>query len=237
MNNELRFREFMKLRWKISTINHYVGAIRTISDELFNRGVIDTNIYLISDKRVVESLCDVYLGIDELKNKDLRGNRMYSNALKRYNEFFNQRSMKISIREEIITYDEHDDLPKCKGKKRVLITEKIMRDSTVSSNALQSAGYICEYNSSHLQFISKTTHRPYMEAHHLIPMSAFNNFESSIDVESNVVSLCVVCHKLLHHASWAEKEPILKKLYSMKEERLRKSNIHITFSELIEYYL
>lgn len=71
-----------------NTTKHYSGAIRTISNELYSLGLIETDIYHITDQDTVNSLVDIYLNEKTLTAKDLRGNAMYTNALKRYIEFF-----------------------------------------------------------------------------------------------------------------------------------------------------
>ena len=238
MNRYAMFKEFLEEGWSRSTVNHYAGAIRTISNELYNLKLIDYDIYLIEDIQTVNSLLDLYLSVVELEQKDIRGNRMYSNAIKRYVEFSSRLPLDENVREDESRYNtNNDDSPKTKnGDSNIIIQEKVKRDSVVSGNAITKAGYQCEYNSNHYLFNSKSTNKPYVEAHHLIPMSAYNDFEYSIDVEANVVSLCVVCHKKLHHASIQEKLDILTYLYNERIERLEQCNISLTLEDLIEYY-
>lgn len=38
-----------------------------------------------------------------------------------------------------------------------------------------------------------------MEPHHLIPLQYHEEFEWSLDVEANVVSLCSECHNQIHY--------------------------------------
>lgn len=118
----------------------------------------------------------------------------------------------------------------------IIIQEKINRDSEVSGNAIINAGYKYEYNPNHIWFNSKSTNRPYVEAHHLIPMAGYDDFEYSIDVEANVVSLCVVCHKKLHHATMREKIDILTYLYNERKERFEQCNIGLDLEEVVRYY-
>lgn len=67
-------------------------------------------------------------------------------------------------------------------------------------------------------------------------MAYQDNFSYSLDVESNVISLCPNCHKLLHHGTDEEKFDIIKILLSNRIERLKKANISISFNELKKCY-
>ena len=62
------------------------------------------------------------------------------------------------------------------------------------------------------------------------------NFNTSIDVESNIIALCPNCHKLLHYGTDIEKREVLKKLYNMRKKRLKSSGIILTFEQLLKYY-
>ena len=67
-------------------------------------------------------------------------------------------------------------------------------------------------------------------------MAFQEDFNNSIDVESNIIALCPNCHKLLHYGTIKEKEEILKKLYDTRKERLKNSGITLTFKQLLKYY-
>ena len=77
---------------------------------------------------------------------------------------------------------------------------------------------------------------PYMEPHHLIPLSEQSRFSVSLDVEANIVSLCSNCHNCVHYGVHAEKSSILRKLFDSRKERLVKCEINITFDELLNMY-
>ena len=61
-------------------------------------------------------------------------------------------------------------------------------------------------------------------------------FENSLDVEANVVSLCVACHKKLHHVMFSEKEELVAYLYEQRKNRLAKCDVNITKETLLELY-
>lgn len=112
---------------------------------------------------------------------------------------------------------------------------KPKRDAQRAANALQNAGYKCEYDPSDRTFLRKNG-KPYTEPHHLIPISRYADFKCSVDVEENIVSLCSHCHNLLHYGRMADKEPVLRKLYNDRIGMLKKSGLYLTFAQLKSYY-
>lgn len=108
------------------------------------------------------------------------------------------------------------------------------RDSKVGLNALKLAYFKCELDSKHETFVSNSTSRNYVEAHHLIPIKYYysDEFQFSIDNEANIVALCPNCHRLLHFGQLKDKVGLLKKLYDKREQDLKKAGILITFDTL-----
>lgn len=132
---------------------------------------------------------------------------------------------------------EINDVPIDKPLKNDKATSKAYRrNAKKGKNAILVANYLCEVNSNHKDFTSKVTGKNYVEAHHLIPMEFQDSFEVSIDIEANIVSLCVNCHKRLHHALAKEKQKILNNLYNQRALRLRKCGIEISEEILFSYY-
>lgn len=124
-----------------------------------------------------------------------------------------------------------------KPKKIVLNSkEKYARDIKVASNAILIANYECEIDSNHKSFIRKSNGKNYTEAHHLIPMEFQDNFEYSLDVEANIVSICSNCHNCLHYGLDKEKILLLEQLYNNRIDRLNKVGLSVTFDELKKFY-
>ncbi len=111
--------------------------------------------------------------------------------------------------------------------------KKYKRNSTKAKRAIIYSKYKCNIDENHESFIAKNG-KPYMEAHHLIPMSAQEDFINSLDVDANIVSLCSVCHRKLHHGNNIQQE--LLKLFIDRVGLLKKSGIDISFEQLIKYY-
>ncbi len=130
-----------------------------------------------------------------------------------------------------------DDQPKAKPSKvTVNGTKSYKRDSKVSKKAIVLANYLCEVDSNHKEFKSKVTKENYVEAHHLIPMEFQGEYDQSIDVEANIISLCASCHKRLHHAEYGEVEKIIENLYNNRIGRLDDCGIQLTMEKLLSYY-
>lgn len=220
-----------------STINKYASAITTISRELTNYTGVSIDIYDIIDSMEIDRLKEQYLKIDDLREKDKRGNRMYTSSLvwyKKYLEDYQSSNPLIqgSSNEYSIVYEK-----KIKGA--FIISEGIKqwkRDRAIVDRCIEFSSNKCEYDHMHEYFISNKTGKNYVEGHHLIPMKYQENFEYSLDVEANVVSLCVVCHKILHLGRIEDKVKIISRLYNLKKNLLQLSGLKISLNELIDLY-
>jgi 5-methylcytosine-specific restriction enzyme A len=113
---------------------------------------------------------------------------------------------------------------------------KYPRNPSLPNRVIMLADFLCEVNNEHIYFTSSTTNRNYVEAHHLIPLEYQNEFENSLDVIGNMVSLCVVCHKKLHHAPFEEKKESLLGLYKLKRNSLKENGIIVTEDEFLKNY-
>ena len=120
-------------------------------------------------------------------------------------------------------------------KPEKIIGEKVAfkRNQETAKKSIVLANYKCNIDEWHSSFISKNG-MPYMEAHHLVPLSTQDYFESSLDVDANIVCLCPNCHRKLHYGVDITQE--LQKLYDNRIEYLKQSGINISFIELIELY-
>lgn len=117
-------------------------------------------------------------------------------------------------------------------------SERFKREPKRARNAIANAKYKCEVDGAHKFFMSNKTGFNYVEAHHLIPIEYTEIFRGiNIDVEENIISLCPVCHKKLHHGVLRDKLDMLKELYEERKEKLRKKGIDIAYEELMSFYL
>ncbi|CEG21478.1 hypothetical protein BN1080_00389 [Planococcus massiliensis] len=70
-----------------STIRSYAGAINTVSKGLKKYNHLSGTLYNLNNPTEFETLTIKYFSIQEFIDKDSRGNKMYSNALKYYKRF------------------------------------------------------------------------------------------------------------------------------------------------------
>lgn len=108
------------------------------------------------------------------------------------------------------------------------------RDRQTSINALAKANFLCEIDGEHQSFIRKSSDLKYTEPHHLVPMAYSDEFDVSLDVEENIVSLCSNCHNHLHYGKDIELQ--ISNLYNERKAYLEQAGIRITLEGLMEMY-
>lgn len=216
----------------LTTIKHYLSALDVISSYLVKKQQIKTSLYEIvdlSDLQIVkENLCQDIIFVE----KDERGHRMYTAALNNYYRFASGETF-FSIQDKLLVMD----IAIPKSDKRLQLVESVNRSSIIKNQVIMSSGYMCEINNEHKTFIADSTKQPYMEGHHSIPMNKQDSFNNSLDVYANIISLCPICHRLLHYGICEEKTEILKKIYYLRADRLYNSGLKISQSDFINFSL
>lgn len=192
-----------------------------------------------ADRTPKESFIKLFMNfIEKYGNKK----SIYKPFLISYSKYRSQKNVDIDDEDGIITtndiFDESEIIePSYVTEKKPKIIEEInqkyKRNSTKAKRAIIYAKYRCSIDNNHCSFIAKNG-KPYMEAHHLIPISAQDEFENSLDVDANIVSLCPICHRKLHQGKYIESE--LKKLFEDRSTLLKQSGIEITLDDLKKYY-
>lgn len=121
------------------------------------------------------------------------------------------------------------------------IAKRYSKNPIIGKIAIQNGNYKCENVIEHTTFISNTTNKPFMEAHHLIPISyqekMWDKFSVNIDCIENIVSLCPNCHRAIHNAIKNEKIEIIEKIYKKKIEGLKKIGVYLDFEEVLKFYI
>lgn len=110
------------------------------------------------------------------------------------------------------------------------------RNVVQARDALRSASYRCEIDPGHQTFTSAASGLPYVEAHHLIPLSAQSDYRYSLDVAANIVALCPTCHRLLHLGAQNEKKTYLENLFAKRNTALQQAGIPIQCDQLLAIY-
>lgn len=136
--------------------------------------------------------------------------------------------------------DDRQEGPRRPGFVDTAAGRQVRRDPRIAKIRFLTAHYRCEIDAAHQTFTSRTTNEKFVEAHHLIPARVQIQKEFGDDValdhESNIVSLCPNCHRLLHHAILGEKEAMLRNLYRIRRKELEQAGIKVTSAKLLRYY-
>ena len=165
-------------------------------------------------------------------------------ALTRFIPSFDE-ELKNEIESEVVAESGNSIPPEAAGAEPpsppllAAVGAKYARNSKKAAFALIDANFKCEFDPSHISFISKKTGRNYVEAHHLIPMSQQQNpayAKVNLDVRANIVSLCPNCHRLLHHAAKGSWAPILNVLLNARASKLKSKGIGVTKAFLESHY-
>lgn len=107
------------------------------------------------------------------------------------------------------------------------------RDVKQAKIALALANYSCEYDKEHYCF-ERRNGTNYTEVHHLIPLFFHEEFEYSLGVPANIVSLCSNCHNGIHYGKNAAK--LIEKLYNERKELLEEAKIGVSLKRLLNMY-
>ena len=104
--------------------------------------------------------------------------------------------------------------------------------------AIKRNGYRCIFSTA--SHVHETFLKPdgtmYMEVHHLIPLEQQCNFVNKLDTKANLVPVCPLCHRKLHHGRKADIDKMLSELYAEQHDLLAQSGLSITEDTLKSYY-
>lgn len=154
--------------------------------------------------------------------------------IQQYDVVFNERLLSMPV-------EKTGNLIKGPIRKRVKNIQNIKnlyaRNLNESQQAKINANWTCEYDPNHKTFISGINRKPYVEAHHLIPMLAQIDFENTIDFADNIVALCPTCHRNIHYGTINEKEKMLKFFFKNRKLKYPNYGIAINLINLKGYYL
>ncbi len=126
------------------------------------------------------------------------------------------------------------DVPIGRPKKAETHKQSYERNPKIAKLALKKSEYKCEIDPKHITFIRKSDGKPYVEPHHIIPMAKQDDFNYSLDIPQNIVSLCSNCHNEVHYG--INGKSLIKKIFEKRKNELRNMCIEITLEELLSYY-
>lgn len=164
------------------------------------------------------------------KALDKRGKSMYSAALSRYMSF--ARGSLFEGKKEREALLDHPS----EARYALSVSERTMaaRDRIKVVQLAATCSWKCEIDSGHRTFVAASTGKPYIEGHHIIPLSRQPDFSSSLDCYANIIILCPVCHRLLHYGRLEEKDSLLHSLYEERSERYRNSGLDLSWGDFRE---
>lgn len=102
--------------------------------------------------------------------------------------------------------------------------------------AKKFASYICEYDNNHVTFLNNYDNKPYIEAHHLIPMATQGLFQYNIDFADNIICLCPNCHRRIHYGVKSDKGEMVQKFYKERHEKIGSFKVNIKYNDLKLFY-
>lgn len=108
-------------------------------------------------------------------------------------------------------------------------------DANKGKAVIKHNGYCCIFSPDHETF-TKEDGTKYMEVHHIIPLSKQRNFTNKLDTRANLVPVCPLCHRKLHHGKKADVDVMLDILFKDRCVALSASGLSITLDELKSYY-
>ncbi len=102
------------------------------------------------------------------------------------------------IYQSLVVPDHSEDLP----PEYRLIADRVAlkRNPKLAKARFVQQEYQCQISGECRGFVSRSSNKNYLEAHHFIPLVFQPLFETSLDRIENIVGLCPFCHRAIHHA-------------------------------------
>lgn len=218
--------------------NIEVHLFEVLEDKVYTyRGVVERADVPYQEKQIGEDGIERKVWIFPLKVKTsfLPKEFFFDLEINLYDKIKLNEDINRTKKTELPRTFEYKEKPKEKVHPVIINSREIyQRNRNTALNALLHAGYFCEIDKGHTTFKRRNLDINYMEPHHLVPMEFSKDFDVSLDVEENIVSLCSTCHNWLHYGK--NYEPMLKKLYEERVGLLKQVGIYITFEKLKSMY-
>ena len=207
---------------KDSTANHYLQALNTISKYMRQLNLVNKDVFELGSLEELHRAWDKLEQDSVFSHLNQKGHNMYSAGFQRYLEFAAGHSFG-----KLADSVHQLDVPQAVHEPYYMSYEVWHRSGILRGQCLEYAHYQCELHPEHQTFLAESNHRPYMEVHHILPMSLQGQFEHSLDIYANIICLCPICHRQLHAGLIAERRDIIDHLYEERRDRLVKSGIEL----------
>ena len=142
----------------------------------------------------------------------------------------------ITIDEEDFDYQTLVHQPIAAGKAKQSTKNTFNRNPSTARKAIKAAQYKCQQDSSHWTCVSGATGKPFLEPHHLVPMSLQPEFINSLDCVANLIILCPNCHRAIHYGDLPTKRDMLTDFFNKQVGDLAKSGVNVDLPYLLEKY-
>ena len=220
-----------------ASVKKYLNALNKISHKLKVKDIVESDIYEIMDLNELSNARRKLYEDPDFVLLDTRRNRMYSAGLNNYYRFASGEGFAEKKTSDSINRMKKMDIPIASEEPRIVSHIEWNRSNILREQALSFANYTCEIDQSHESFVAENTHKAYMEGHHVIPMANQSQFKQSLDVYANIVCLCPICHRRIHHGLKTDRIHMMNKLYEERADRLANSGIHLSKDEFTQYVL
>ncbi|EPY2275041.1 HNH endonuclease [Clostridium sporogenes] len=178
--------------WQSMGILHYLG-IRNEFKGIFRELEIDDVIEILQ-KENDEKFSEIIIALERYKTYKV-GKEIYKPRVVEKQVYINEFEENIRLSKKLDDNDRIKRLKKSskKPQKINIISINFKRNPDVVVEVLKRANGICEYCKKSAPFIRKSDNTPYLEVHHIVPLS-----EEGEDTVENTVALCPNCHRKVH---------------------------------------
>lgn len=200
MSLENNFSQWLKSNKKISesSINKYVGAVRTIGRFLSEELDKEVKIFDISTELEFNQIMSlINKNNPKTFNRYKTGNNMYSIGMKYYGEFLKfyilEHRDDINDSEEIL----EDEVEYIEGAKKLVTVNAYERDSNARKRCLEYHGFFCKICGFDAEKIYGKEFEGKIHVHHIIPLNEIGT-EYKVDPVKDLIPVCPNCHMILH---------------------------------------
>ena len=188
---------------KENSVNKYANAIPTISSEMKDYGINQMDLFEIADTMLIDKI----LLHPKFLEKDKKGKRMYSTALKHFKTFLEQfqdekfkRHIVPSV-EEVKSEDQITTMEYKEGKELLRLHKVRERDPQLVKDAKKRfkklhGELFCEACGINFERVYGERGKDFIEGHHKKPVSEMKEGETT-KVE-DIGMLCSNCHSMIH---------------------------------------
>lgn len=215
------------------TVQDYLSSINFFDSILKQKKIFVGTLYEVDTLEELKKTADALINDADFIAKNISGHNRHKVVLQHYLDF-SLRSEGFEKDNNILKIDIPIPVAGIRQSKKTSIWK---RDRVICQQVIVAAHFLCEIGSEHKTFMAKETNRPYMEGHHIIPLAKQESFFHSLDVYANIISLCPVCHRLLHYGTEKEKLPALKKIWLTRQKRLTQSGLNMDLEHFLSYTL